>query len=124
LERVKKTLIAMLSLDWVVKGRGVLSAILMFTAILVMSGVVFVSMGNSPTFYGRQIFFPTQTVQTVAEFIVVSSYYALGLTGMALFYYAATGRLSDRAAGYAALGATFLILFSALGLFSGFSAKI
>jgi hypothetical protein len=124
LERVKRTLGTVLSLSWVVKGRGVLAAILMFTVILVTSGVVFVTLNRVATFWGRQIFAPTQTLQTVAEFIVVSLYYALGLTGLTLFYFAATGRLTDRAAGYAALGASLLILLSALGLFAGYTAKI
>ncbi|MCS7146115.1 MAG: hypothetical protein RMJ28_05500 [Nitrososphaerota archaeon] len=124
MERVKRTLSAILSLEWVVKGRNILAAVLMLTVILVASGLVFVSTGNVATFYGREIFAPSQTVQTVAEFIVVSLYYVLGLTGFVLFYYASTGRLSDRATGYAALGASLLILFSALGLLSGFSAKI
>ncbi len=124
MERVKRTLATVLSLNWVVKGRGVLAAILMFTVILVTSGVVFVTVSHVATFYGRQIFAPTQTYQTVAEFIVVSLYYALGLTGLTLFYFAATGRLTDRAAGYATLGASLLILLSALGLFAGYTAKI
>ncbi|GBC71044.1 hypothetical protein HRbin02_00821 [Candidatus Calditenuaceae archaeon HR02] len=124
MERVKRTLGTVLSLDWVVKGRGLLAAILMFTVILVMSGVVFVTVSHVATFYGRQIFAPTQTIQTVAEFIVVSLYYALGLIGLTLFYFASTGRLTDRAVGYATLGASLLILLSALGLFAGYTAKI
>lgn len=124
MERVRRTISVILSLDWVVRGRNILAAILMMTVILVISGIVFIMVSNVPTFYGREIFAPTQTVQTIAEFIVVFLYYLLSLTGLVIYYYALTGRLSDRAVGYATLGASLLIVISAIGLLAGFSAKL
>ncbi|MEM0444823.1 MAG: hypothetical protein QXO86_06505 [Nitrososphaerota archaeon] len=124
MERTKRLLDSILSLDWVLRGKSFLMAAITLTTILIISGVVFVAVSNVGPFYGREIFAPTQTIQTIAEFIVIAAYYALGLTGLIVYYYAATGRLSDRAAGYATLAASILILFATVGLISGFTAKI
>jgi len=124
LERVRRAVEAFLSLSWAWSARLAIASVIVASLIFIVSGAVFVSLNNVPTFYGRRIFIPAQNTQTIAEFIVVSIYYALAISGFSLFHYASTGRLTGRAAGYALLGSTLLILFSALGLLSGFAEKV
>lgn len=124
MERVRRLLLSALSFGWFERVRGLVVAVLLAASILVVSGLVFVSLSNVGPFYGRSIFAPTQTIQTIGEFIVVATYYALGTVGLLLFYLSSTGRFSDRAARYAAVGSILLLLLAVLGLFAGFSEKI
>jgi hypothetical protein len=124
MEKVRRLLVSVLSFAWVEKAEGVVAAVLLAASILIVSGLVFVSISNVGPFYGRRIFAPTQTIQTIGEFIVIATYYALGTVGLLLFYMASTGRFTGRASRYAAAGSTLLLLLSALGLLAGFAEKL
>jgi 4-hydroxybenzoate polyprenyltransferase len=95
---------------------------------VVGSGVVYalssgVSIGVAVVGGLIRVFYPDMRAQTYAELFVTATYYFLGFIGFLFYGLAVQKRTSPRSARVFFIFSTLLILFSALGILSGFMAK-
>ncbi|MEM3096546.1 MAG: hypothetical protein QXV62_06075, partial [Nitrososphaerota archaeon] len=95
---------------------------------VVGSGVVYalssgVSIGVAVVGGVIRVFYPDMRTQTYAELFVTGTYYFLAFLGLLLYGLAIQRRTSVRSARVMFVFSTLLIIFSALGIISGFMAK-
>ncbi|MEM4383391.1 MAG: hypothetical protein QXU44_04975 [Candidatus Caldarchaeum sp.] len=100
----------------VVVSSVVLAGVVYNVASRVVIGVAFI--GDSV-----RVFYPDTRVQTVAEMMVVATFYILGFVGLLLYGVAFSKRFSPRASRYMLLFSTLLITLAALGLIGGYLSK-
>ena len=70
-----------------------------------------------------RVFYPDQRAQTIAEFLVTTTFYLLGFAGLLLYAQAFSKRFSSRSVRYMLVFSTLLVAISALGLIGGYISK-
>lgn len=121
---MRKNLDRLLSFEWLERHIDILAGVLVVAAVSLISGLFFIATTRNPIpLFGFRVFAPSTAIETYAEFIVVATYYVLGTAGLALYFMASRGTMSQRGARYAFLGSAALLIIAILGLIAGLLSK-
>lgn len=113
-----RSIMSFLSLKWISSRVDLIGWVLVVVVIALVSGVFTFLTGRSiPA--GTVVFVPTLQYQSHSEFIVVFAFYAIATIGVALYFLAGSGRVSERNASYLVLLSVFLIVLGVVGLING-----